>query len=93
MKCKPKKNIPMTLMSLGPVVIVLSLSHGGVSGGMDVAVTVVSSSSCLSLCGGVSGVDVWLLLSYTHPSMCTNTGKCRSGAEVIDGRVYIVVVK
>src|ERR1700678_1486936 len=52
MKTK-KKNIPMTLMCLGPVVIVLSLSHGGVSGGMDVAVTVVSSSSCLSSCGGV----------------------------------------
>ena len=54
----------MTLMRLGPVVIVLSLSHGGVSGSMDVAVTVVSSSSCLSSCGGFSGVDVWLLLSY-----------------------------
>jgi hypothetical protein len=91
----------MTLMCLGPVVIVLSLSHGGVSGGMDVAVAVVLLLSCCRhrpACRRVVVLVVWMCgcCCHTRIHQCAptvNTGKCRSGAEVIDGHVYIVVVK
>ena len=83
----------MTLMCLGPVIIVLSLSHGGVSGGMDVAVTVVSSSSCCCCrpaCRRVVVLVVWMCgcCCRTRVHQCAPT--LANAGQVIDGRAYIL---